>query len=141
MQTSDSIAPRRLTFDKLRLEHFKQDQCVVLVALTVAGGDVFFGTRAGEDSPSGQLECAAQATLRALESAAEHQGGFDLQLIESMSQVNAVVVQVAFSEPAGRQTLQLCGSSFVKDMPLHAAVRAVLQATNRLFETDFSFVH
>ena len=73
MQTSDSVAPRRLTFDKLRLEHFKQDQCVVLVALTLAGDDVFFGTCGGGDSPSGQLECAAKAALRALESAAEHQ--------------------------------------------------------------------
>ncbi len=141
MQTTDSVAPRRLTFDKLRLEHFKQDQCVVLVALTLAEDDVFFGTCGGEDSPNGQLECAAKAALRALESAAERRGGFALELIESLSQVNAVVAQVSFSEPVGKQTLQLCGSSFIKDMPLHAAVRAVLQATNRLFETDFSFLH
>ena len=141
MQISDSVAPRRLTFDKLRLEHFKRDQCVVLVALTLAGDDVFFGTSGGEDSPGGQLECAANATLRALESAAEHQGGFVLELIESRSQVNAIVVQVAFSEPAGNHTLQLCGSSFVKDTPLHAVVPAVLQTTNRLFETHCSFVH
>ena len=42
------------------------------------------------------------------------EGEFALELIESLSQVNALVVQVAFSEPARKHTLQLCGSSFVK---------------------------
>ena len=55
-------------------------RCVVLVALTESNKDVQVGTYEGEDTSIGRLEGSAKATLRALESAAEHRVEFDLDL-------------------------------------------------------------
>lgn len=133
---------QRLDFDNLRLAHSEKARCVVLVALTESNKDVQVGTYEGDDTSIGRLECAAKATLQALESAAQHRVEFDLDLVRSLNSPRCVVVILSLSKPAGEPSMRLCGTCLVEDGdPLHAAIKAVLQATNRLFETDFIFFH
>lgn len=133
--------PHRLSFDTLRLEYLEKDRCVVLVVLGKSSNAVRFGACEGDDTSIGLLECAANATLRALASAAEHRVEFDLDLVRSLASPRCVVVTLSLSKPLGARKMRLCGSCLLNGDPLHAAAQAVLQATNRLFETDFIFFH
>ena len=109
----------------------------MLVVLGKSSNKVRFGACEGDDTSIGLLECAANATLRALASAAEHRVEFDLDLVRSLASPRCVVVTLSLSKPLGARKMQLCGCCLVNSDPLHAATKAVLQATNRLFETDF----
>ena len=141
MDTSERVSHTRIGFDKLKSMHSPDDRCVVTVDLTGHAGEPFAGTCEGKDSPTAQLESAATAAIRALEAAADHRIGLGLERIVEMGQLNTVVVHLSIARPAGDQVLLLNGSGFVDGQPLHAAVKATLQATNRVFETGFIFIH
>lgn len=104
-------------------------------------GEVFFGTCRGGGSDAGQLSCSATAAVTALEAAADHRVAFSLKWVTEVSEMNAVMVHLTAVLPEGGGRLELSGSSLVDGQPPNAAVKAVLSATNRLFETDFSFTH
>ncbi len=140
MQLAEGAACRRIAFQKLRLQQFGKNQCVALISLAWPHGDVRFGTWKGEDSEKGQLECTAKATIRALESVAEHRVAFQLEQVSRISDLDTVLVHLSIANPAGDHVQLLCGSCLVKGTPLNAAVKAVLNATNRLFEDDFIFL-
>ncbi len=140
MQASESAAHSRLAFDKLRIEHFDNNTCVVLVVLTWPRGDVFFGASEGEDSDTGQLGSTAEAAIRALEQAADHRVAFELERVQQVSESNTVLAYLSISKPAAEHIRLLCGSCVTNGKPLHAAVKAVLNATNRLFESDFLYM-
>ena len=137
----ESMPPRRLSFDTLRLEYCENDRCVVLVVLAKSNNEARFGACEGDDTSIGLLECAANATLRALASAVEHRFEFDFDRVRSLDSPRCVLVTLSVSKPGGERRMQLCGSCLVNGDPLRAATKAVLQATNRLFETDFVFFH
>ena len=139
MDTSERAS--RVGFDKLMSMHSRDNGCVVTVDLTGHSGEPFAGTCEGKDSPTAQLESAATAAIRALEAAADHRIGLGLERITEISELNTVVVHLSISRPAGDNVLLLNGSGFVNGQPLHAAVKATLQATNRVFETGFVFIH
>ncbi len=141
MQASESATHPRLACGKLRIEHFDNNTCVVLVVLTWPQGEVFFGASEGDDSATGLLGSTAKATIRALEQAADHRVEFELEQVQQVSEFDAVLAQVSISKPAGEHLRRLCGSCLTNGQPLHAAVKAVLNATNRLFERDFIYVH
>ena len=140
MQVAVSTTHQRITFDKLRLKHIDKDQCVILVALAWPHGEIFFGTCKGEDSPTGQLACTAKATICALERAADHRVGFELERIREIGEDDTVLAHLSISQPAGDHVQELCGACLVNGEPLDAAAKAVLKATNRLFEAEFIFL-
>lgn len=140
MELAEGAACRRIAFEKLRLQRLGKNQCVTLITLARPQGDVRFGTCRGEDSDTGQLECTAKATIRALESVAEHRVEFQLEQISRISNLDTVLVHLSIANPAGDHAQLLCGSCLVNGDPLHAAARAVLKATNRLFEVEFVYL-
>ncbi len=140
MQPAEGATCRRIAFQKLRLQRFGKNQCVTLISLARPQGGVRFGTWKGEDSATGQLECAAKATIRALEAVTEHRVEFQLEEISRISDLDTVLVHLSVANPAGDHAQLLCGSCLVNGDPLHAAARAVLKATNRLFEIDFIYL-
>ncbi len=140
MQVAEGAPCRRIAFEKLRLQQVSKNQCVTLIALARPQGDVRFGTFRGEDSDTGRLECTAKATIRALESVAEHRVAFQLEQVSRISDLDTVLVHLSIASPAGDHVQLLCGSCLVNGDPLHAAARAVLKATNRLFEVDFMYL-
>ena len=140
MQASESATHPRIAFDKLRIEHFDNNKCVVLVVLAWPRGEVFFGASEGEDSATGQLGSTAEAAIRALEQAADHRVEFELERVQQVSESNTVLAHLSISKPAGDHIRLLCGSCLTNGKPLHAAVKAVLNATNRLLESDFIYM-
>lgn len=141
MLTTRTSGHGRITFEKLRVEPADKNECVVLVTLAWPDGEAFLGTCKGDGSDTGQLSCSATAAVKALEAASDHRVALALEGITEVSEMNAVMVHVTAALPEGGDLLELCGSSLVRGEPRNAAVKAVLKATNRLFETDFSFAH
>ncbi len=105
-----------------------------------SNGKLYAGTAEGQGAESGELECAARAALRALESAAGHRVAFRLNLVSKIGEFDTVLVHLSLLSPTGGHGQLLCGSCLVHGTPLNAAVKAVLKATNRLFETEFMFL-
>ena len=66
-----------------------------------------------------------------------------ISIFRFLDSPRCVLVILSLSKPAGERKMQLCGTCLIDDGddPRHAAIKAVLQATNRLFETDFIFLH
>ena len=92
------------------------------------------GTAEGPRSEAGEVKCAARAAIRALESAADHRIGFELRRVMKIGEFDAILVLLSLSRPIGDHAQLLCGSCLVNGTPLNATVKAVLKATNRLFE-------
>ena len=141
MKTTELAPRRRIVFDRIKPMGTRANGSVMTVCLTGPDGKSFEGTCEGEKSPPAQLESAARAALRALEAAAEGRVAFTLRRVADLSALNTVLVHVSLSRPVGDHTLLLNGAGFVNGQPLQAAVKATLQATNRLFETGFVFIH
>ena len=141
METTERAPRPRIVFNGLKPMSTPDNRCVITVYLTGPDGKSFEGTCEGEKSPTPQLECAATAALHALEAAAGGRVGFALRRVAEISELNTVVVHLSISRPAGDNVLLLNGAGFANGQPLHAAVKATLQATNRLFETGFVYLH
>ncbi len=139
MQVTESPTHHRLIFKELRVSPRPNDRFFVGVELA-SNGILYVGTAEGPGAEAGELNCAARAALRALETAAGHRVGFRLDLVSKIGEFDTVLVHLSLSSPTGDQAPLLCGSCLVKGTPLNAAVKAVLKATNRLFETDFIFL-
>ena len=141
METPELAPHPRIVFDGLKPMRTPDNGNVITVYLTGPDGKSFEGTCAGEKSPTPQVKSAATAALRALEAVADGRIAFALQRAVEMSELNTVLVHLSIARPTGDHPLLLNGAGFVNGQPLHAAVKATLQATNRVFETGFIFVH
>ena len=135
METPELSPHPRIVFDGLKPKSTPDNGNVITVYLTRPDGKSFEGTYEGENSPTPQVKSAATATLRALEAVADGRVAFTLQRAIEMSELNTVLVHLSISIPAGDNVLLLNGAGFVNGQPLDAAVKATLQATNRVFET------
>ncbi len=139
MQVADTPTHHRLDFKGLHFSPRPDDRFFVGVGLAL-NGKLYVGTAEGPGAEAGELECAARAAIRALESAAGHRVGFELDRVSNVGEFDTVLAHLSVSSPAGDHAQQLCGSCSVNGTPLNAAVKAVLKATNRLFETDFIYL-
>ncbi len=139
MQVADTPTHHRLIFKELRFSPQPNDRFFVGVELA-SNEKLYVGTAEGLGAEAGELECAARAALRALETAAGHRVVFGLNLVSKIGEFDTVLVHLSLSKPAGDHAPLLCGSCLVHGTPLNAAVKAVLKATNRLFETDFIYL-
>ncbi len=150
MQRTEGATSHRLYFEELGIEFLPGPRALVQVILAWRHkGGAYVGTAEGLSTKAELLKCSAQATIRALEAAADAsvfelaagQGvGFELVEITELAKSVAVLVRLSVSEPAGGHVWKLCGTCFLDDEPLNAAVKAVLKATNRLFEDDYIFL-
>ncbi len=139
MQVADTPTHHRLDFMELHFSQRSNERFFVGVDLA-SNGKLYAGTAEGPRADAGELECAARAALRALESAAGHRVVFRLGLVSKIGEFDTVLVHLSLLSPAGGHGQLLCGSCLVNGTPLNAAVKAVLKATNRLFETDFIYL-
>jgi hypothetical protein len=128
-----NASQERLRFDHVQITNQQQGSCEVKVALAL-GGRVIEASAAGDSDGVGPLKAAVSAALRAVETAVE--GRFACRLVD-LDHVNAlgrdliaVLVDVSFE---GKQ-MQLFGSCRVQASEIDTAVKAALNATNRVFE-------
>ncbi len=134
-QAAEGATSQRISFKALHFTPRPGGQFFVGLSLASKDGHLYVGTAEGPEA--GQLECAARAAICALQSVAGHRVGFQLYRVSKVGEFDTVLAHVSVSRPAGDHAQLLCGSCSVNGRPLNAAVKAVLKATNRLFETDF----
>lgn len=125
----------------MRLEEYgvspaSRDRCRGRVRLILPSGNGFVGTAEREDTPQGQLRCAAEATARALEHATGDTIAIDILSVKMMEDFGTVFVVVGLeaAEPKkepGMSVTRLAGACLSED-PVRGAVLAALGATNRL---------
>jgi hypothetical protein len=130
-------AGQRLKFAEFSLEQLPEDRCRARVLLE-RPGESYSGTADGESSAAGCLRCAAQASLTALEQAAEPGHSFELLGAKAVKAFDARVVIVAISAFFRSEGIRLVGSYLTEGDVERGAAIAVLNATNR-YLTDPTF--
>jgi|ERR1041384_201112 hypothetical protein len=124
---------KRLRFDRAAVSDEADGRRRVSVTLALGERPFEAGASAQAESP-GPLKAAAEATLKAVQEAAEHRFSCSLADLDHVNALGknliAVLVDVTFE---GRDA-QVFGSCQLGDSELDAAVKAALNATNRFFE-------
>lgn len=123
---------RRIRFERLDLVQLPDSRCQGEVVLSWSPEDRATGAAEGVSSKMGLLRCAAEATAQALALTVEEQVHLDLQGVTTIKAFDATIVVVALLSRVGDHERRVVGSSVASGDAPQAAVRAVLNATNRL---------
>jgi len=122
----------RLRFSTFRLDRLPDGHCRARVELTWRGDQRFESECEGLASPAGELRCAAQACVDALNQAVADDTGFDLLGVKAVRAFDANVIIVSLAVKGEHGGRRLVGSCLIEaDVPRGAAL-AVLNATNRV---------
>ncbi len=125
----------RLKFVHLEVESLPSNRCSVELGHS---GKTYVGTAEGAGS-EGERRAAAQAALDALASVPGTDGiNFELLNLTTIEVLSTPAVIIALSVHFQDDWLYLVGFSLAKKDPPHAAVRAVLNSTNRFLERLWS---
>jgi hypothetical protein len=127
----ERVMRRAILFDDLVMATGPRTRRVsATVTLAAPGGNLETATEEGPDTPRHRIEAAARAAVVVLERLHDRQvlGLEGAQLVEAFGRSYVMVgVQVL----GGRASRLLVGSAEVRESAEHAAVYAVLDATNR----------
>ena len=113
------------------MEQLPDRCCAARVAVAWQPGSDFVGTAEGADSPQDRLRCAAEATARALQRAAQDKVRLRVLAIKAVEGFGLETVVVVVSFEALGLVEQLVGSCLIKEQSSGAACLAVLHAANR----------
>ena len=127
-----SFAERRIRLEKFEIERLSKARCAGRVVLAGETAEEFVGNAEGPSSPQGKLRCAAEATARALERAAQDRVKLEVHGVKAIETFDTVIVVVRLWSEVGDLAERLVGSCLIKQHPTRGAVLAVLNATNRL---------
>lgn len=133
-------ATRRIRFEKLDLTQLPDSRCRASVVLSWSDENRVTGTAEGVSSPMGLLRCAAEATTRALERAVDNRVTLDLQGVTTIKAFDAVIVVVSLASRLSEHEQRVVGSAVANGKAAQAAVRAVLNATNRLMGDNLIYL-
>jgi hypothetical protein len=137
-QTPDTNAPfaipagsGRPRLVAVRFTRAVNSRCRCKVTLEWPDARILHGEAEGVCSPSGELRCAALATVRAL---GERRSGaaFELVGVKAVRAFDTTVVIASLSFRGAPGATRLVGSAMGRTSVVSGAVRAVLQAANRL---------
>lgn len=131
MSASSNI--KRLRFDRAEVSNEPSGQCRVRVTLE-HGGTSFQADATGSADGTGPLKAAASAALKAVQQAALNRFTCSLADLDHVNALGkdliAVLVDTRFQERA----VEVFGSCPIVGSTIDCAVRAALNATNRMFE-------
>ncbi|MDX2192932.1 MAG: hypothetical protein NW201_06230 [Gemmatimonadales bacterium] len=122
----------RLRFDRFVLDRAHDGRCRARVELTWRGTERFIGEAEGMASATGELRCAAQATLTALEQVLPGGEPFELLGVKAVKAFDETVVIVSLALPSDPRGQRMVGSCLAGDEIARGAALAVLNATNRV---------
>ena len=122
----------RLRFIEFDFERLPNGRCRARVQLQWGDGSRFEGEAEGFGSEAGQLRCAAEAMLQAIQRAVEGQITFELLGVKSVRAFDAVVLIVSIGSHYEGDSHRLVGSFLADTDTARGAAVAVLNATNRL---------
>jgi hypothetical protein len=121
----------RLKFVDFDFAILPSGRCRSKVVLEWKQGASFEGAAEGLGSQTGELRCAAEATVEALEQAVDGKVKLELLGVKAVRAFDAVVVIVSLSCHNGKAQ-RVVGSYLSEDELPRGAALAVLNATNRL---------
>jgi hypothetical protein len=126
----------RAEFQRVEIQHLPDERCRVRVTLGRQLGPNLYQTYVGKAestwSPVGELRCAADAALKALEhSFGVSEGTFTTLDIKTVESFDRPAVIVAISAVHGNVNQRLVGFCEVQEDPKLAAAKAALNGTNR----------
>ncbi len=120
----------RLKFSDFDFVVLPDGRCRAHVGLELGDGVSFEGTSEGLSSPTGELRCAAQAAVHALEDAVAGKVGLELLGVKSVRAFDSTVVIVSLACHQ-EESHRMVGSCLSEGHHPRGAVLAVLSATNR----------
>lgn len=121
----------RLKFVEFEFATLASGRCRSRVVLEWREGVSFEGSAEGIGSQTGELRCAAEATVEALEQAVDGKVKLELLGVKAVRAFDAVVLIVSLSCHNGTAQ-RVVGSYLSEDELPRGAALAVLNATNRL---------
>ena len=128
----------RLRFVEFDFTTEPNGRCQARVGLELNPGERWLGAAEGLASDAGEMRCAAEATLRAIEQAVSGAVAFELLGVKSVRAFDTVVLIVSVVSRASGQTHRLVGSFLADQEQARGAALAVLNATNRLLGNIFA---
>ena len=124
--------PARIRFVDYRSRRSPNGIVFVEVELARIDGDRVVGSASGQPSAVGDLRIAAEAAISALRQAVASGQRFEIAGVKTVRAFDATVVLVSVIELTDPTAKRLLGSAFATGEDGAAAVRAVLNATNRV---------
>ena len=121
----------RLKFSEFDFSTLPDGRCKARVGLQMGQEATFEGTAEGLGSPTGELRCAAQAAVLALEQAVQGKVGLELIGVKSVRAFDSTVVIVSLACQQV-EAHRVVGSYLAEEQLPRGAALAVLNATNRL---------
>lgn len=130
--TQAQLKRERLRFVDFRFGRTPQGLCHAEVELEWMDGGRVVGKATGTSSELGDLRCAAEAAIDAIERFSD--GALDLELlgVKALRAFDANIVIVAVEVKRGEGPRRLLGSYLAEQDSIRASVVAVLNATNRV---------
>lgn len=134
------LVRERLRFVDFELRRLQNGRCRARVVLEWKPEEQFIGTAEELGSQAGELRCAAQAAVGAIERAvgASSKVTFELLGVKAVRAFDATVVIVSLTSRQDARASRLVGSYITDDFSSRGAALAVLNATNRLLGNIFS---
>jgi hypothetical protein len=130
--TAHANSRERLRFVDFELRRLQNGRCRARVVLEWQPTEQFIGSAEELGSQAGELRCAAQAAVEAIERAVGADVTFELLGVKAVRAFDATVVIVSLTSRAEDRPSRLVGSYITDDYSARGAALAVLNATNRL---------
>lgn len=127
----------RLRFAEFELERLPNGRCKAHVVLSWQESNRYTGACEGLGSQAGELRCAAQATVDALEAAVSKAMTFELLGVKAVRAFDATVVIVSLTVNGEGRGQRVVGSYLTDADFARGAALAVLHATNRILGNKF----
>ena len=122
----------RIAFKGFEFEHLPHSRCGARVVLGWPDGEEFVGTAQAEDTQTGRLWCAAEATAQALEQSVNHKIALKVMGVQTILEAETRIIVTLLSGRALSEAQELVGSCVVGEQSERSAALSVLKATNRL---------
>ena len=132
VDTQAQMKRERLRFVDFKFGRTPQGACHAEVELEWLDGMRVQGKASGTSSELGDLRCAAEAAIDAIERFSA--GALELELlgVKALRAFDANIVIVSVEVKRGEGPRRLLGSFLAEQDPIRASVVAVLNATNRV---------
>ena len=121
----------RLKFSDFAFDTLPDGRCRARVGLQLGENTAYEGNSEGLSSPTGELRCAAQAAVKALEQAVDGKVDLELLGVKSVRAFDSTVVIVSLA-CHDKESHRMVGSCLSEGHHARGAALAVLNATNRL---------
>lgn len=130
-----SVTPnsKRLRFERAEVSEEPSGQCRVRVTLEL-GGKWFEADAAESADGTGPLKAAAKAALKAVQEAAANRFTCSLSDLDHVNALGKDLIAILVDTRFQDRDVEVFGSCPIAGSTIDCAVKAALNATNRMFE-------